>query len=336
MTLTPPSPSRYPPERTVPLAAPCRCPVWLLTPGRAGLWVLLATHRSSPLSWVCPESYCCLQPLSMQPWLFGLQQPNEISSPAKASPRSLPPTARRATSCSGEPPSAKRPGPALPPLPASNLGPVWGSWKEEEGSCPALETLHPSPDRPSGVSGGGRGQRGRQTGLKMLPCFVSFANSTSNLGGAHPAASSPPVNPWGPVARGARGRVQPSRDPSTPAAGPWALGHQAGRSGLALGFPATLLAGEGEQLSPSAPVQPSSLPLACGELPGASPGFPVRSPAGLGRGRLVKGGGCGRDPAWGPGSRRQLLGCSCFPGRAPGQWPPRCFAPVPSLLAFFF
>ena len=134
MTLMPPSPSRFPPERTVPLAAPCHCPVWLLTPGRADLWVLLAADRSSPLSWVCPESYCCLWPLSMQPWLFGLQQPNEISLPAKASPHSPPPTALRTTSCSGEPPTAKRAGPSPTTSPTSNLGPVWGRWKEEEGS----------------------------------------------------------------------------------------------------------------------------------------------------------------------------------------------------------
>lgn len=68
--------------------------------------VLRAAHRSSPLSWVCPESRCCLRPLSMQHWLCGLRQPNEISLPAKASPHSPPPTALRSAGCSGEPPTA--------------------------------------------------------------------------------------------------------------------------------------------------------------------------------------------------------------------------------------
>ena len=184
--------------------------------------------------------------LACSPGCSGCSNQMRLACPLKQVPTRCHPRPRTA-SCCGEPPTARRaqPGPATSPR--SKPQGQGGQWEEEEGSRPAGEIPFPQRTHPESAGGGaGRGRRrGRPTGLRLLPGFLTLADSPApDLGGAPRPLALPGIP-----------GDQPSWDSLHPCCS--GHGHQARRSAPALGFPVTLLAREGEQLGPSAPVQPS-------------------------------------------------------------------------------
>lgn len=187
--------------------------------------VLLTAPQPLPSMAPHPRQHCPPDPPGCAWW--PVPSPRPVLSPSAASghlacrPRSAGCSSQMRLACLQKqvPLTATTPGPAQPQLSwgaaPGLLGPAWflhpipdpiklgaskGQVREDEGCCltSSPRLLLPLPS-PSGVSQGRRAGRGRQTGLKILPCSVSLSSSPANLlGGANRRYTLPlllPLNP---------------------------------------------------------------------------------------------------------------------------------------------
>lgn len=180
----------------------------------------------------------------MQPWLCGLQQPNEISCLPEQVPTRCPPLPCAAASCSGEPPTARRArAQPLPPCPLPNLSRCGAGGKRVKGP---VQLHSPAIFLPSGVSRRTEEGRQREKNRRKDASFVSLANSPSNLLGR---ANMQYTGHFHCISRGPV--VGSKREEgSSPPLPPQATGSQAEWSVLGLGLPDTPLAREGSSSAP--------------------------------------------------------------------------------------